>query len=342
MNRLTVHTAVPYEVFVGGGAIGELGPRFQALFPGARAFVAADENALALHGTAVLASLRGAGVTAFSYALPAGEAHKNHETLLKLYAAMAERALTRLDALVALGGGVTGDVAGFAAATYMRGIPCAMVPTTLLSMADSSIGGKTAVNLPYGKNLVGAFSQPRLVLCDTDFIKTLPPREYRAGFAEVIKCAAIADEEAFSRLERGDMSDDEAVFMALTVKRALVESDERDMGQRRLLNFGHTVGHAVENAAGYALLHGEAVAIGMAAMAKIGERLGVTEGGTAQRLSALLQKYGLPVEYGGDRQRVYESLAYDKKTEGAEVDAVLLQKIGKAVRRRLPRKEIVL
>lgn len=342
MNRLTVHTAVPYEVLIGGGAIGELGPRFKALFPDARAFVAADENALALHGTAVLNSLRGAGVTALSYALPAGEARKNHETLIMLYGAMAEQTLTRTDAVVALGGGVAGDVAGFAAATYMRGIPCAMVPTTLLSMADSSIGGKTAVNLPYGKNLVGAFSQPRLVLCDTDFLKTLPPREYRAGLAEVIKCAAIADGEAFLRLERGELNDDESVFMALTVKRALVESDERDMGQRRLLNFGHTIGHAVETAAGYALLHGEAVAIGMVAMAKIGERLGVTESGTAQRLSALLQKYGLPVAYGGDRQKVYESLAYDKKTEGAEVDAVLLQKIGEAVRKRLPRKEIVL
>ncbi len=340
MKQLVVHTAVPYDVLVGSGLIKELGAQLKTRFDGARVFVVMDETVLNSHGDALLKSLRGAGLTAYMHAFPAGEVHKNHETLLKLYAEMAKRELTRTDVVVAFGGGVVGDVAGFAAATYMRGMPLVMAPTTLLAMADSSIGGKTAVNLPYGKNLVGAFSQPRLVICDTDYVKTLPKRQYRAGYAEIIKCAAIGDEEAFCRLERGDMSDEEAVFMALKVKAALVEKDEFDRGDRRLLNFGHTVGHAVESASGYSLLHGEAVSIGMAAMAKTGERLGVTEIGTAKRLTALLKAYSLPVRYDGDKRAVYENLVYDKKTEGALVDAVLLTKIGAAVRKKLKREEL--
>lgn len=330
-----MHTSSPYEVLVGGGIAGELGPRIKELLPGARAFVAMDENVARLYGDAALHALHEAGVTAFWHKLPAGEAHKNHDTLLNLYAGMAARELGRRDVLVAFGGGVTGDVAGFAAATYMRGIACVTVPTTLLAMADSSIGGKTAVNLPYGKNLVGAFAQPRLVLCDTDHLKTLPAREYRAGLAEIVKSAAIADEDAFLRLERGELSDEDAVFMALCVKRALVERDERDMGERRLLNFGHTIGHAVESASNYALLHGEAVSIGMAVMAKTGERLGITEQSVAKRLCALLEKLGLPVSYDGDAQKVMQNLVYDKKAEGGFVEAILLTKIGSAVRKRL-------
>ena len=340
MKKLTVHTATPYEVLVGGGVSKEAGARIRALFPSARVFVAADENVFALHGQSLLSSLERAGVEAHFYVLPAGEAYKNHETLLALYGEMTQVGLCRTDAVLAFGGGVTGDVAGFAAATYMRGVPCVMLPTSLLSMADSSIGGKTAVNLPNGKNLVGAFSQPRLVLCDTDFLSTLPLRERRSGLAEVVKCAAIRDETAFSRLESGTLSDEEAVFMALEVKRALVECDERDMGQRRLLNFGHTLGHAVESASGYSLLHGEAVSIGMTAMATVGEQLGVTQAGVAKRLTALLKKLDLPVAYSGEKEAVYQNLVYDKKGEGAYVDAVLLTRIGTAVRHRLSREEL--
>ncbi len=312
------------------------------MFPAARAFVAADENVFALHGQAVLSSFERAGVTAHAFAFPTGEEHKNHETLLALYNEMTRIGLSRTDVVIAFGGGVTGDVAGFVASTYMRGVPCVMLPTSLLSMADSSIGGKTAVNLPSGKNLVGTFSQPRLVLCDTDFLTTLPLRERRSGLAEIVKCAAIGSETAFSRLESGTLNDEEAVFMALEVKRALVECDEHDMGQRRLLNFGHTLGHAMECASGYSLLHGEAVSIGMVAMAKVGERLGVTQVGVAKRLAALLANLGLPTVYTFDKETVYQSLVYDKKSEGAYVDAVLLTKIGSAVRQRLSREELSL
>lgn len=341
MKQLTVQTSTPYDVLVGSGLIKELGAQLKVRFKGARIFIIMDETVLNLHGDTLLKSLRGTGLTVYMHAFPAGEVHKNHETLMKLYAEMAKRELVRTDAVVAFGGGVVGDMAGFAASTYMRGLPCVMAPTTLLAMADSSIGGKTAVNLPYVKNLVGTFSQPRLVICDTDYLETLPKREYRAGYAEVIKCAAISDAEAFSRLERGDMSDEEAIFMALSVKAVLVEADEFDRGDRRLLNFGHTVGHAVESASGYSLRHGEAVSVGMAAMAKTGERLGITQNGTAARLIALLEAYSLPVKYDGDKRDVIKNLVYDKKTEETLVDAVLLTKIGAAVRHHLKREELL-
>ncbi len=340
MKQLTVHTAAPYEVLVGRGIASTIGARVRALFPGARVFVVADENVAALHGGALLSSLKSAGAEAALFALPAGEAHKNHETLLALYGELAKNGATRKDVLLAFGGGVTGDIAGFAAATYMRGMPCVMLPTSLLAMADSSIGGKTAVNLPCGKNLVGAFSQPRLVLCDTAYLSTLPKREYRAGLAEIVKCAAIRDQRSFALLENGGMSDEEMLFFALNVKRALVESDERDAGERRLLNFGHTVGHAAEQASGFSLLHGEAVSIGMVWMARVGVCLGVTEKGTAARLGALLAKLGLPVEYEGDERTLKENLKYDKKTEGERIDAVLLQKIGAAARCPLTAEEL--
>jgi len=342
VKQLTVHTAAPYDVLVGSGLIQELGVQLKARFPSMRLFIVMDETVLNLHGDTLLELLHGDGFTVYMHAFPAGEAHKNHETLLKIYAEMAKRELARTDMVIAFGGGVVGDMAGFAAATYMRGLPLVMVPTTLLAMADSSIGGKTAVNLPCAKNLVGTFSQPRLVICDTDYLTTLPKREYRAGYAEVIKCAAIGDAETFSHLERGEMSDEEAVFMALQVKTALVEADEFDRGDRRLLNFGHTVGHAAESASGYSLRHGEAVSIGMAAMAITGERLKITQSGTAARLTALLQSYGLPVTYDGDKRDVYKNLVYDKKTEGTQVDAVLITKIGTAIRHRLKREEISL
>ena len=340
MKQLTVHTSTPYDVLVGSGIVQELPAQLKMRFEGARIFVVMDETVLNLHGNALVELLRNAGLTAYMHAFPAGEVHKNHDTLMKVYAEMAKRELRRTDVVLAFGGGVVGDMAGFAASTYMRGLPLVMMPTTLLAMADSSIGGKTAVNLPYVKNLVGTFSQPRLVICDTDYVSTLPKREYRAGYAEVIKCAAIGDADAFSRLEHDDMSDEEAIFMALQVKAAFVEADEFDRGERRLLNFGHTVGHAVESASGYTLRHGEAVSIGMIAITKTGEKLGVTQNGTAARLTALLQSYNLPVKYDGNKQDVYKNLVYDKKNEGDMVDAVLLEKIGTAVRHKLKREHL--
>lgn len=342
MKQLTVHTSTPYDVLVGSGIMQELPAQLRLRFEGARIFVVMDETVLNLHGNALVELLRIAGLTAYMHAFPAGEVHKNHETLMKVYAEMAKRELSRTDVVLAFGGGVVGDMAGFAASTYMRGLPLVMVPTTILAMADSSIGGKTAVNLPYVKNLVGTFSQPRLVICDTDYVTTLPKREYRAGYAEVIKCAAVGDADAFSRLEHDDMSDEEAIFMALQVKATLVEADEFDRGERRLLNFGHTVGHAVESASGYTLRHGEAVSIGMIAITKTGEKLGITQNGTAARLTALLQSYNLHVKYDGNKQDVYKNLVYDKKTEGDMIDAVLLGKIGTAMRQKLKPEELSL
>ena len=283
-------------------------------------------------------ALRARGVEVTSVVLPDGERYKDWATLGRIYDALLEQRCDRKSTLIALGGGVVGDLAGFAAATYMRGIPFIQVPTTLLAQVDSSIGGKTGINHPLGKNMIGAFYQPRMVLADTAVLKTLPAREFSAGMAEVIKHGLVRDAGFFSWLEQnmdkllaGDAQAlAHAVRRCCEIKAAVVAEDERETGVRALLNFGHTFGHAIESALGYGTwLHGEAVAAGMVMAADLSCRLGFVERGDVERIAHLLQRAQLPAappEIGPDR--FLELMGTDKKAEGGKLRFVLLDAIG--------------
>ena len=293
--------------------------------------VAADDTVAALYGGAVLDSLRAAGLACELLTFPAGEAYKTPETCLTLCRQLAQQNFTRADGLLALGGGVTGDLAGFAAACYQRGMTLVHLPTTLLAQVDSAVGGKTAVDLPEGKNLLGSIYQPRMVLVDPDCLSTLPQRQWRCGVAEVIKYGMIRDPAILDELERQSPDWPGLSARCLRVKAALVAADEHDTGVRRLLNFGHTFGHAYEAAGGYgACTHGEAVAAGMAAMLRWQLRRGDDVTAAYRRLLALLEKYGLPHELPLTGDGLAQYMGRDKKREGDTLHAVLLRAVGEA------------
>jgi 3-dehydroquinate synthase len=329
-----------YPIHIGAGLLPRAGELLASAFARPRAMVVTNPVVAAQYLEPLRSSLRGAGIESEAMLIPDGEAYKTLATLddvlTRLLQAKAERSTT----LVALGGGVVGDLAGFAAAVYQRGMPFIQVPTTLLAQVDSSVGGKTAVNHPLGKNMVGAFYQPRAVLIDTRCLRTLPEREVAAGLAEVIKYGAIRDAEFFSWLEanldRLVARDDDALAHAIgescRIKAEIVAQDERETGERALLNFGHTFGHAIEAGLGYGeWLHGEAVAAGMVMAARTSARLGTLPEADVARLSALLERARLPVvapALGVDRW--LELMGRDKKVEGGTLRFVLLDAIGQA------------
>lgn len=330
---MTVTVPLPqggYPVHIQPGALRQTGALLAPLGID-RWAVTADETVAALYGGAVLDSLRSAGLSGQLLTFPAGEAHKTPETWLSLCRQLAQEGFTRSDGLLALGGGVTGDMAGFVAACYQRGMALAQLPTTLLSQVDSAVGGKTAVDLPEGKNLLGAFYQPRLVIADPDCLTTLPQRELRCGMAEVIKYGFIQDAGLLDALETDTPNWTAIIARCLTIKAALVAADERDTGARRLLNFGHTFGHAYEAAGVYAACtHGEAVAAGMAAMLRWQLRRGDGVQAAYDRLLALLERWELPCTMPFVKETVSRYLARDKKCEGDTLHAVLLRAIGDA------------
>ena len=342
--QLNVKTSKPYEIFIERGCLDSLGARCATLFPaGAKAAVISDSNVFPLYGERALASLRGEGFQPDFFVFPAGEASKQLSTVAQMLGFLAERGLTRSDFLVALGGGVTGDMAGFAAACYLRGVRFVQVPTSLLAQVDSSVGGKTAVDLPQGKNLAGAFHQPALVLIDPDTLETLPPLFFADGMGEVIKYGCIRSRALFETL-RG--ADDLAPLMesilydCVDCKRVIVEHDEFDTGERLVLNFGHTLGHALEKAHGYTgLTHGAAVGIGMVLIARLGEHMGLTEAGTADAIAEVLRKYHLPVSDDASLDEVLRATALDKKGLGGDLRIVLLRAVGESFVHRLPRAE---
>lgn len=342
--QLTVNTSKPYEIIIERGCLDELGARCAALFPaGAKAAVISDSNVFPIYGERALASLREAGFAPSSFVFPAGEGSKQLSTVGDMLGFLAQQGLTRSDFLVALGGGVTGDMAGFAAACYLRGVSFVQVPTSLLAQVDSSVGGKTAVDLPQGKNLAGAFHQPSLVLIDPDTLGTLPPLFFSDGMGEVIKYGCIRSRALFETLR--DAADlrpqmESILFSCVDCKREIVEHDEFDTGERMVLNFGHTLGHALEKAHGYTgLTHGAAVGIGMVLIARQGEHMGLTEDGTAEQIASLLEKYGLPVSDSAPLDQIVEATALDKKGLGGDLRIVLLHTIGDSFVHRLPRAE---
>ena len=342
------HVKVPlkersYSIFIGGGLLARLGAECAKLKLGQRCAVITDRNVGPRYARAAIASLKAAGFDPVLITVPAGETAKSLKTVQSCYDELASHRLERKSFIVALGGGVVGDLAGFVAATYLRGVPFVQVPTTLLAQVDSSVGGKVGVNLKAGKNLVGAFYQPKLVLCDLDTLRTLPKREFRAGLAEVIKYGIIYDEALFERLENrlakllklDAKLLGEVVARCCEIKAEVVGQDETETGLRAILNFGHTIGHAIENSFGYGkYLHGEAISIGQIAAAELScEVLGLC-GGCAERVRDLFKRAGLPTEIrltSAQRTKLLTAMKLDKKVSGGEIKFVLAEEIGKVV-----------
>ncbi len=325
-----------YPIHIGSGILDDLGAQCTAQGLAGHCLVASDENVAPLYADRVLQALENAGFTPALEVLPAGETTKSQAQLLNLYSKAAAHGLDRKCFMVALGGGVIGDLTGFAAASWLRGIPFVQVPTSLLAMVDSSVGGKTGINIPEGKNLVGAFHQPELVLADTAVLSTLPMREYCAGLAEVVKHGVIWDAELFAQLEAADLAeiDPDALSPVIArnceIKAEVVQADEREGGLRGILNFGHTLAHAIENVAGYGrYLHGEAVAIGMVYAARLSTKLKGLSVDESARIEKMLASLELPVGAPGLAwKELRAAMAVDKKTVGGLPKFVLADRIG--------------
>ncbi|MGQ4809715.1 3-dehydroquinate synthase [Candidatus Entotheonellaceae bacterium PAL068K] len=330
-----------YDIHVGTGVVTEVGQRAAALTPGRKAFLISHPSLAELYGHTVLDSLHQAGFRVATYLIPDGERRKTLLTASRLFTHLAQHGADRQSLICALGGGVVGDISGFVAATYMRGIPLVHIPTSLLAMVDSSIGGKTGVNHKLGKNLIGAFYPPRAVFTDIALLQSLPEREYLCGLSEVIKAGVIRDVELFTTIEeqiaavrqRHESVLTTLIERAIAVKVEVVQQDPTERGLRAILNFGHTIGHALEAATAYATYsHGEAVAIGMALVARLSERLGHCRADVRQRLQELLAAVRLPTTYSDiPSQQVLEAMAHDKKAVHGTTRFVLLQDIGAVV-----------
>lgn len=327
-----------YDVHVGRGARRQLPDLAGAAAPSGRCALVSDDQVFAHWGARAVRLLEEGGLDVVSATFPEGEASKTRDTWAALTDALLEAGLGRDCAVVALGGGVTGDVAGFVAATYLRGVPFVQVPTTTLAMIDASVGAKTGVDHPAGKNLVGAFHAPRAVVADTEFLDTLAPERRAEGFAEAVKHGAVLD-ATYAEWLAGRANEllacapavvERAVVRSVELKAGVASADEFEAGRRQILNFGHTVGHALEAASGYALPHGRAVSAGMVAEARMGEALGVTAPGTAARIRLMVRAFGLPDEpdQGASPQALAALMTRDKKVRDGVVHVVLLQELG--------------
>ena len=346
MKTLNVNLgARSYDIQIAQGILDKAGEEIKAVCPRARRlFVVTDSNVFPLYLTRLANSLTAAGFEMTALTVPAGESSKCVSELSGLWEKMLASGLTRTDAVVALGGGVVGDLAGFAAATALRGVDFVQIPTTLLAQVDSSVGGKVAIDLRAGKNLAGAFWQPKLVLMDPDTLNTLPDTTFADGMAEVIKYGCIADKDFFdflaARPSRAEiMADiDSILYQCCDIKRSVVEEDERDTGSRMVLNFGHTIGHAYELAGNYEKwTHGQAVAAGMVTAAKLGVTLGITPPALPGQIEAALTPLGLPITIPCGADIYAAAIGRDKKGAGADITLVLLDRMGHAVLRKLPK-----
>lgn len=332
-----------YDIVI-GERLDHAGERLKDIGLGRKMAVVTNPTVKELHGRRLIDGLKAAGFLVMSVEVPDGEEQKNLDWANHIYTALLINSFDRKSALVAFGGGVIGDLTGFAAATFMRGIPFIQVPTTLLAMVDSSVGGKTGVNHPMGKNMIGAFYQPKKVLMDLDVLKTLPKEEFLAGMAEVIKYGVARDAEFFDYVDKNRekiLSHDPAALShvirrSCEIKADVVSKDERESGLRAILNFGHTVGHAIETAENYTMRHGEAVAIGMVYASRLSHRAGLCDASVPERVEKLIESYGLPTNLSALSRRptvieLMDTMQIDKKAEGGKVKFVLPKKIGEAV-----------
>ncbi|MGN1058769.1 MAG: 3-dehydroquinate synthase [Candidatus Avelusimicrobium sp.] len=327
-----------YDINAGEGILQNAGELIRAVYSGTKIAVLTDSNVNELYGEKLRASLEKAGLAPCFIVMKPGEETKSLENLQKVLSALADNGFTRGDMLAAFGGGVIGDLGGFAAACYMRGIKYVQIPTTLLAQVDSSVGGKTAVNLPEGKNLVGAFWQPKTVIADTLLLNTLDDRQFSSGMAEVIKYGCIFSKGFFDMLTENAGRKNAMRVMPQIIseccnfKRMIVERDEHDTGERMLLNFGHTFGHAVEKLGNYTrYTHGEGVAVGMVTAARYGEKTGVTKKGEAEKIKALCLEFKLPVNDIVSPAAISPLVAIDKKSSGKNIGLILLSEIGKGI-----------
>ncbi len=336
-----------YDIKIKKGLLGTAGELIAEIHKPCKIAVVTDSNVGPLYGEELLSSLKKANFEANLITVKAGEGSKSLDTLSHLYDEMLQMGITRSDLIVALGGGVVGDLTGFCASTLLRGIPFVQIPTTLLAQVDSSVGGKVAVNLPAGKNLVGAFWQPKLVIIDPDCLKTLSDRVFCDGMAEVIKYGVILDEDLFEKIEKAPSRAEimaiieDVIYRSCDLKRMVVEKDELDTGERMILNFGHTFGHAIEKKYNFTdYTHGEAVAAGMVMAAEYGEHFGISPKGTAERISSLVKKFNLPYKTQMDKKSLLDAVKVDKKGEGNLISLVIPQKIGKVILKRTEKDSI--
>lgn len=324
-----------YSIIIEQNLLSDIHPHIVKYIQGKKTVVVTDENVYSLYGKSLINQLQSNDFEVHSIVIPPGEPSKSLETLNQVYSQLIELGITKSDRLIALGGGVIGDLTGFAAATYLRGVPFIQIPTSLIAQVDSSIGGKTAVNLNVGKNLVGSFYHPDIVLIDPTVLTTLKPRFLWDGMAEVIKYGCIKSADLFNLLDRIDVEEiydymEEIIFQCCTIKKEVVEEDEKDENTRMLLNFGHTIGHGVEKLYGYSeYTHGEGVAIGMHHITKKSESLGLTSNQSTDKIMSILKKYHLPYQLPEvNRQALINTLLNDKKGRGDKMNLILLNHIG--------------
>ena len=333
MSKISVNASKKYEVYIDYNILSKIGTYVAEISKPTKVAIISDSNVWPLYGATVTESLENAGFDVYNFVFSAGEESKNGNTYLTALNFLAKQNLTRTDLLIALGGGVVGDLTGFLAATYLRGISYIQVPTTLLAMVDSSVGGKTAIDLPAGKNLVGAFYQPKLVLCDLGTADTLPDEVFRDGCAEIIKYGVLYDAELFRHLLSNSLDFDReyVISRCVELKRNVVAKDEFDNGERQKLNLGHTIGHGIEAASDFAITHGKAVAMGMAIVCKAAATTGICSRETHDQIISVLQKFGLPCICTFDANTLYQYALSDKKRSGNQVNLIIPTEIGNCI-----------
>lgn len=326
----------PYDIIIGYDILDGLPDRIQELTRAKTVVVITDDHVDKWYGERVLGMLQEAGYRGLKFVFPHGEANKTMQTICEILYFMEENQVTRSDLVVALGGGIVGDVSGFAAASYLRGIDFIQVPTTFLASIDSSVGGKTGVNLKEGKNLAGAFYQPRLVLCDTKTFETLPKENFKEGVAEAIKYGVICDKALFTLLsEEEEFEIEKVIERCVSIKAEIVAEDEFDRGNRQLLNFGHTIGHAIEKTTDFRISHGIAVGIGMAMISEISDRLGWSKEETCPPILKCLANHGLPAKVDASCEDLLAAMGRDKKRSGDTINLVIPEEIGHCVLKRI-------
>lgn len=333
MKKLTVNVNDSYDILIEKGLINKTGELVKSVLDCNKITLISDDNVYALYGDNVKTQLEKQDYQVFTYVFKAGEASKKTSTVIDMVEFMADKQLTRSDAVVALGGGVCGDMAGFASAIYLRGIRFVQIPTSLLAQVDSSVGGKTAVDLPQGKNLCGAFHQPCLVIIDPNVLDTLSDHFFNDGMGEVVKYGCIKSKTLFERLEKENPKDfiEDLIYECVDIKRVIVENDEKEMGERALLNFGHTCGHAIEKLWNFETVsHGEAVAIGMVMISQAGESAGLTEKGTADRIVNILGKMNMKIHDTHSTKEIVDAMSADKKRTNKGIKLVMLKEIGES------------
>jgi len=343
MKRICVHASRKYDVLIENGLFASLGSLAKDALKGKKVCIVSDTSVAPLYLPSAKKMLEESGFHVEEFVFPAGEESKCGETYLSLMNFLAERQLTRADALIALGGGVVGDLTGFAAATFLRGIDLIQIPTTLLSCVDSSVGGKTAIDLPAGKNLAGAFYQPKLVICDPEMLKTLPDSIFSDGCAEVIKYGLIGSKSLMEKLQNVHAKDnlEEIIFECVDMKRDIVENDEFDTGRRQLLNLGHTFAHSIEALSNYSISHGSAVAIGMVIVTRAAVKKGFCPAECLEALESLLEKYNLPSKSPYGAEALADKALSDKKRSGNTITIVVPTAAGRSELMPIPVSELL-